>query len=344
MDARKIAERTLELLEGIDLEEPSVDEELAADRLAAYIGALGLEERRIRFHPDIRALRRARVWPGQDRGPWPELTGRQSWLLVRPVNGWWWNGSTWITLASTLAPARPRIERITVADRTILRVGLGTSDYVGGVRWVTDDLDAIARRILAEPSAAPRRVAALLPLAEAAAAGLFAFAVGWHERAVDLVALVRPRMRFDGDGRLHNWDGLPAAEWPNEKGLYFWHGVEMTESAGRDPAAVTPNRIAGWANAERRRVAMERIGVEPFMLALRGAVVQQDDYGRLWRTEREIDGEPLVAVEVVNSTPEPDGTYRRYFLRVPPSVRTARRGVAWSFGLTRKAYVPLMQT
>ena len=38
------------------------------------------------------------------------------------------------------------------------------------------------------------------------------------------------------------------------------------------------------------------------MKAVGAQVVQQDDYGRLWRTEREIDGEPFVAVEVVNAT------------------------------------------
>ena len=37
-------------------------------------------------------------------------------------------------------------------------------------------------------------------------------------------------------------------------------------------------------------------------------------------------------VEVVNATPEPDGSYRHYFLQVPPGVRTAREAVAWTFG------------
>jgi hypothetical protein len=47
---------------------------------------------------------------------------------------------------------------------------------------------------------------------------------------------------------------------------------------------------------------------------------------------------------VVNSTPEPDGTSRTYFLRVPPNIRTARAGVAWTFGLTEEEYHPLAQT
>jgi len=34
----------------------------------------------------------------------------------------------------------------------------------------------------------------------------------------------------------------------------------------------------------------------------------------------------VVMVEVLNSTPEPDGTHRTYMLRMPPSTRTARAG------------------
>ncbi|MBA3333955.1 MAG: hypothetical protein H0U30_08190 [Actinobacteria bacterium] len=243
-----------------------------------------------------------------------------------------------------MEPPRATLEPLLRADSSVLGVGLGSSRYVYGVRHVTRSLDRIARVLTSGATIVPpKRVDALVPLAEAAAAGLFAHVVGQGEDG-DLVALVRPRMHFDEDGRLHHWDGSPAAEWPNGKGLYFWHGVEMTERTGRDPDTVTPRQVLAWANAERRRVAMERIGIESFMRALGGTVVQEDDYGRLWRTEREIDGEPFVAVEVVNSTPEPDGSFKRYFLRVPPATRTARRGVAWSFGLTRKVYAPAVES
>jgi hypothetical protein len=172
-------------------------------------------------------------------------------------------------------------------------------------------------------------IEATVPLAEAARAGLFAFAVG---RGRDLVCVPRPRMRLDEAGRLHDWDGRPAVEWEEGRSLWFWRGVQMTESVGRDPEAVTLDRIAGWANAERRRVAIERIGLERVMSGFGGKIVHQDDFGRLWQTERHVDGEPYVAVEVVNATAEPDGSYRRYFLRVPPDTRTARAAVAWTFG------------
>ena len=54
--------------------------------------------------------------------------------------------------------------------------------------------------------------------------------------------------------------------------------------------------------------------------------------------------ESIVMVEVVNSSPEPDGTFNVYFLRVPPSTLTAKAGVAWTFGLNEDEYQPLQQT
>jgi hypothetical protein len=49
-------------------------------------------------------------------------------------------------------------------------------------------------------------------------------------------------------------------------------------------------------------------------------------------------------IEVVNSTPEPDGTRRHHWLRVPPATRTCRAAVAWTFGLAPDAYVPVLET
>ena len=342
---RAIGERVLELLAGIDLGRPDRDEAEVSERLQVYVQALGLPKPRVRFASDVRALRRSRVYPARDRGSWQSLSGRQWRLLDHAVEASWrvpLDGGT--RLSVRMEPPRATLEPLLRADSSVLQVGLGRSRNVSGVRHVTWSLDRIARVLTSGATMVPpKRVDALVPLAEAAAAGLFAYCVGEGDEG-DLVALVRPRMRFDEAGRFHDWDGSPAAEWPNGKGLYFWHGVEMTERTGRDPDTVTPRQVLGWANAERRRVAMERIGLEPFMRALRGTVVQEDDYGRLWRTEREIDGEPFVAVEVVNSTPELDGSFKRYFLRVPPTTQTARRGVAWSFGLTRKAYTPAVQS
>ena len=65
------------------------------------------------------------------------------------------------------------------------------------------------------------------------------------------------------------------------------------------------------------------------------------------RTIRPAHGAPTktgVFVDVENSTPEPDGTFKRYCLMVPPTTRTCTEGVAWTFGLSPTEYVLAAQT
>jgi hypothetical protein len=49
-------------------------------------------------------------------------------------------------------------------------------------------------------------------------------------------------------------------------------------------------------------------------------------------------------VRVKNSTPEPDGTYKEYFLRVPPTIKTAREAVAWTFEMDENEYKPKFES
>src|SRR5208337_2906662 len=76
---------------------------------------------------------------------------------------------------------------------------------------------------------------------------------------------------------------------------------------------------------------------------VRSETLQEDVFGRLYRI-RFHDYEPLLLVEVMNATPEPDGSVRRHLLRVPPGVETAHEAVAWSFGRRTKNYAPVVQT
>jgi hypothetical protein len=110
------------------------------------------------------------------------------------------------------------------------------------------------------------------------------------------------------------------------------------------------------ANAWWRRRVIEELGAEKLLPEI-GKLVQQDDYGKLWRLEIVIedgwheDGhryrEPdpfVVMVEVVNSTPNPDGSHDVYYLRVPPETKTAREGIAWTFGTAAEDYELEVQT
>jgi hypothetical protein len=88
---------------------------------------------------------------------------------------------------------------------------------------------------------------------------------------------------------------------------------------------------------------IERYGLDDFLRDSAARKIQEDECGTLYRKEMQGD-EPMVVVKVTNSTPEPDGTFRIYFLRVPPNIRTARGAVAWTFGMREDDYTPIVET
>ncbi|MFF5442320.1 DUF6745 domain-containing protein [Streptomyces achromogenes] len=110
-----------------------------------------------------------------------------------------------------------------------------------------------------------------------------------------------------------------------------------------EPAALTPERIRSEENAELRRVMLEFYGYDRCLADSAARPLHRDETGTLWRTDLDGD-EPVVMAEVLDSTPEPDGSHRTYWLRVPPATRTARQGVAWTFGPADAAYAPLRET
>ena len=127
--------------------------------------------------------------------------------------------------------------------------------------------------------------------------------------------------------------------------------------------------ILAETNQVRRAMFTEAYGLA--RLIRQGELLHEDDFGKLWRLDLAADRraeiveqvtarvqarkyrhedsdaafevrlqlqranlpEPVVMVEVLNSTPEPDGSFKDYWLRVPPTMETARQAVAWTFGL-----------
>jgi len=142
--------------------------------------------------------------------------------------------------------------------------------------------------------------------------------------------------------QLHHGGG-PALAYPDGFALYSWRGDPLTAEFGQRLAATTPELIRAEENAELRRMMVEHYTPERFLKDSDAKPVHEDDAGKLWRINMGND-EAVVLVEVVNASPEPDGTFNVYFLRVPPNIRTAKAGVAWTFGLSAKDYQPLAQT
>lgn len=146
-----------------------------------------------------------------------------------------------------------------------------------------------------------------------------------------------------GSHRLHREDG-PAVVWPDGWGVWAWHGVRVPQRVIEQPDTLSPAEILGESNAEVRRVMMERFGPDRLLRETDAELVDDDgEFGKLWRLP--VDGdEDLVMVEVVNSTLEPDGSAKDYWLRVPPGVGSAREAVAWTFDVPADLYQPTVQT
>jgi hypothetical protein len=161
----------------------------------------------------------------------------------------------------------------------------------------------------------------------------------WHPYEGVVFACERPsRQAVDGAGRLHAEDG-PALLCRDGFGVYAWHGVRVPESVILSPGAITPDAISTETNAEVRRVMIERMGWDRYFAALGVQPVQSDRYGDLYRTT--IDDAEVGVVVVTNGTPEPDGTFKRYSLLVPPEHQTAHAAVASTYGLTAEHYAPV---
>ncbi len=146
----------------------------------------------------------------------------------------------------------------------------------------------------------------------------------------------------DEAGRLDRGDG-PALAYADGFALHAWRGMPVPAEFLDVLRTLTPQRIRDEENAELRRVMLEYYGYDRYLTESEARPVHRDETGILWRIAL-VGDEDVVMVEVVNSTPEPDGTHRTYWLRVPPTTRTAREGVAWTFGLGADAYEPLQQT
>lgn len=125
-----------------------------------------------------------------------------------------------------------------------------------------------------------------------------------------------------------------------------WRVAEMEKLLRGE---ITIEAIQAEQNLELQRLMFERYGLEKYLADAAARVVKKDRYGELLELPSPIRSAwgrsaPIRAVKVKNSTAEPDGTFKDYFLRVPPETKTPREGIAWTFGLQEHEYEPGLMT
>jgi uncharacterized protein DUF6745 len=161
-----------------------------------------------------------------------------------------------------------------------------------------------------------------------------------HEQICWLIR--RPTLiRCDASGRLHAADG-PALRFGSDGTVYAWKGIIVPGRLIDRPDLIDIRAIDAAHDPQIRRCMIDIMTPQKFIEQGGAHRIMEDDTGVLWRQRWR--WEAWAAVEVVNGTPEPDGTNKHYFLQVPPTVRTPREGVAWTYGLSERQYKPAVRT
>jgi hypothetical protein len=160
-----------------------------------------------------------------------------------------------------------------------------------------------------------------------------------HERVCWLSE--RPNiLSIDDNGRLHAASG-PALRYPDGWSYYSWKGVPVPQWVIDHPETITARSVERERNVHVKRCMIDIMTAERYIATGAPLKVATDKTGILWRREWNAF-QAWAAVEVVNGTPEPDGSYKHYFLQVPPDMRTPTEAVAWTYGLSPERYAELV--
>jgi hypothetical protein len=149
-------------------------------------------------------------------------------------------------------------------------------------------------------------------------------------------------LQRDTRGRLHSLTDA-AVSYPDGWKIYAVHGVRVPEYVILNPEKITIEIIEKENNSEIKRIMIDRFGQDRYLKESGATLINTDQYGKLYRKEIEND-EPLVMVNVINSTKEADGTSKEYWIRVPPDIKTSREAVSWTFGIKGNDYSPIIET
>lgn len=122
-----------------------------------------------------------------------------------------------------------------------------------------------------------------------------------------------------------------------------WQGTAVDERTAFRPEDLKGVDILNVRNVTRRRVLLERFGLDRLVREVGGLVIDRDrDAGgerQLISIPLEGD-EPVVALRVICPS-----TAHTYVLRVPPHLRSCRRAAAWLAGFENEHdYRPLIET
>lgn len=130
--------------------------------------------------------------------------------------------------------------------------------------------------------------------------------------------------------------------------LFFYNGVHIPPRFWKHPEEVTIEDVFTEKNAEVRRVALEIHGLSKIVKHKNYKLLHRDEEtgAELFEFNLMNEFNPIRYVKVFNSTPEPDGTYREFFLCVSSTedIKTCKEAIAWTFRRKAADYHPVEET
>ncbi len=176
----------------------------------------------------------------------------------------------------------------------------------------------------------------------------------------DITLQSAPPVRYlEEDDRLHSTGGS-AVEWPDGTKLFCLRGVPIPSLLYKkwQSGKLKPQALLQERNQSVMSVLLEQMDLAELLTA-DGVVAQVLDHDERWGTLRTLSWGPnasfgrvmMTVVEVVNRSPEPDGSFRHYWLQVDtncrpilkvgfgqPQALTALNAVASTFAMTGEKY------
>jgi hypothetical protein len=130
--------------------------------------------------------------------------------------------------------------------------------------------------------------------------------------------------------------------------VYWFKGVLVPMKYMTRPEELTFEEIIGHPNAEVRRVGIEIYGFDRLISEKKFKAVHKDNktgaslYSlKMGKGDRE---QNVCIVRVLDGTPMPDGERKVYFLQVPPTMKTCKEAIAWTFRKDEASYAPEVET
>ena len=209
-------------------------------------------------------------------------------------------------LASAIAPKQSKF--LLSCAREAFRFASGGAYYAQYDSWLTAMRDVLGLRLPCHEKYDAWERAAIH--------GTWRFV---HEEFC-IVSDFPTRIMVDEQNRPHCDDG-PSHQWADGWAIYHVHGVRVPGWIIEQPALITAEKVKAEANAEVRRVMIERYpGGEAQYIQDSGMkpVAHDEVFGTLY-VEHYESGRPIAKIRVTNRSPEPDGTFKHYWLDVNPA-------------------------